>query len=253
MSETPAPLLSIIVISYNTRDMTLASLASIYAQTTTPFEVIVVGNASSDGSAEAIAADFPQVTMLAETVNHGFGRAHHVAMPHAVAPMVLLLNPDTVVLSGAVDKLLAFAVLRPEAGIWGGRTLHADGRLNPASCWWRMTLWSLFCRTSGLSAVFAGSGVFNPENIGHWPRDAERRVDIVSGCFLLIGRDTWDQLGGFDPVFHMYGEEADLCLRGIAKGLQPMITQKPRLCTMGPHQTLCVRIKSCGCWRRRCR
>jgi len=167
MSETPAPLLSIIVISYNTRDMTLACRASIYAQATTPFEVIVVDNASSDGSAEAIAVDFPDVTLLAETVNHGFGRAHHVAMPHAVAPMVLLLNPDTVVLHGAVDKLLAFAVLRPQAGIWGGRTLHADSRLNPAFCWGRMTLWSLFCRASGLSAVFAGSEVFSADRARH--------------------------------------------------------------------------------------
>ncbi|MBB5723635.1 hypothetical protein FHS72_003280 [Loktanella ponticola] len=233
MPDTQTPLLSIIVISYNTRDITLACLASVYAETTTPFEVIVVDNASSDGSAEAIAAAFPQVTLLKETVNHGFGRAHHVAMPYAVAPMVLLLNPDTVVLNGAVDKLLAFAEDHPDAGIWGGRTLNAEGSLNPTSCWGRMTLWSLFCRTVGLTAIFPRSEVLNAENIGHWPRDEIRQVDIVSGCFFLLKRSTWDRLGGFDPIYHMYGEEADLCLRAVADGLQPMITPEAEIVHYG--------------------
>lgn len=216
--------LSVIVISYNTRAMTLACLAALFAQTQTPCEVIVVDNASSDGSAAAIAAAFPQVTLLAQTQNHGFGRAHHLAMPYATAPWVLLLNPDTLVLNGAVDHLLDFAKDTPDAGIWGGRTLHGDGRLNAGSCWGRMTLWSLFGRASGISVVFAGSELCNPENIGGWLRDTTRQVDIVSGCFLLLKRATWDALGGFDPVFVMYGEEADLCLRGRAIGLRPMVT-----------------------------
>jgi GT2 family glycosyltransferase len=115
-----APILSIIIISYNTRTMTLACIASVYAQTRTPFEVIVVDNASSDGSAEAIAAAYPEVVVLAETTNHGFAGAHHIAMGHASAPWVLLLNPDTLVLDAALDKLLAFSDTRPAAGIWGG-------------------------------------------------------------------------------------------------------------------------------------
>ena len=224
MTEHVPPILSIVIVSYNTKDMTLACLASVYAQTKIPFEVIVVDNASPDGSAAAIAAAYPQVTLLAETDNLGFGPAHHVAMPHAVAPWVLLLNPDTLVLDGALDKLLTFAQATPEAGIWGGRTVFADGQLNPASCWGRMTLWSLFCRTSGLTAIFPKSEVFNPEAFGAWSRDTQRQVDIVSGCFFLLKRDTWDDLGGFDPLFRMYGEEADLCLRGIAQGLRPMVT-----------------------------
>jgi GT2 family glycosyltransferase len=219
-----APVLSIIIISYNTRAMTLACIASVYAQTETPFEVIVVDNASSDGSAKAIAAAYPEVVVLAETTNHGFAGAHHIAMGHASAPWVLLLNPDTLVLDAALDKLLAFADTRPAAGIWGGRTVFADGTLNPSSCWGRMTVWSLFCRTSGLTGVFPKSGLLNTESFGGWPRDTERAVDIVSGCLLLLKRQTWDDLGGLDPIFYMYGEEADLCLRAIAAGLQPTVT-----------------------------
>ena len=219
-----APVLSIVIVSYNTREMTLACLASVYAQTQAPFEVIVVDNASVDGSAAAIAEAFPQVRLIAETVNHGFAAAHDIAVPLTRAEWLLLLNPDTVVLDGALDKLLAFARRRPEAGIWGGRTLFADGRLNPYSCWGRMTLWSTFCRTSGLNGLFSRSEFFNSEAIGDWPRDTERAVDIVTGCLFLIRREIWDRLGGFERAFAMYGEEVDLCLRARALGLQPMIT-----------------------------
>ena len=227
------PDVSVIVISYNTRDMTLACLDSVYAETTCNFEVVVVDNASSDGSAEAIRARFPQVTLIAESVNHGFAAAHHLAVPHCRAPWLLLLNPDTVVLDGALDKLMAFRRQRPEAGIWGGRTVFADGSLNASSCWRRQTLWSLFCRASGLAVVFEGSALFNPEAYVGWPRDSVREVDIVTGCLFLIARETWDRLGGFDPVFVMYGEEADLCLRARRIGARPAITPEAEIIHYG--------------------
>lgn len=223
-TPTPAPDLSIIVVSYNTRELTLTCLESIRAETRTPHEVIVVDNASSDGSAEAIAERFPEVTLLAETVNHGFGPAHDIAMAHARAPWILLLNPDTVVLDRALDRLLDFARSRPEAGIWGGRTLYGDGSLNPTSCFAQMTLWSILCRVLGLNGVFRSSSLFNPEYYGDWRRDSEREVDIVTGCLLLIRRTDWDRLGGFDPAFTTYGEEVDLCLRARAAGFRPRIT-----------------------------
>lgn len=224
MSKTLPPELSIVIVSYNTREMTLACLASVYEQTRVPFEVIVVDNASTDGSVEAIKAAFPHLCLLAESVNHGFAPAHNVALPLCRAPWLLLLNPDTVVLDSALDKLLSFARLMPEAGIWGGRTLYADGQLNPSSCWGRMTLWSTLCRTTGLSGLLPWSNLFNSEAIGDWPRDTIREVDIVTGCLFLIRRETWDKLGGFDPIFNMYGEEVDLCLRARAIGLRPHIT-----------------------------
>lgn len=221
--------LSIIVVSYNTRDMTLACLRSVFEETTTPFEVVVVDNASTDGSADAIAeafpkSTFPNLTLLAESTNHGFAAAHNVALKHTHAPWLLLLNPDTVVLNGAIDTLRRFADKRPDAGIWGGRTIHADGSLNPTSCWRRMSLWTVFCRTTGLTGLFPRSEFFNAECYGAWARDTERDVDIVTGCFLLIKRETWDRLDGFDSVFVMYGEEADLCLRARAIGAAPRLT-----------------------------
>lgn len=218
------PKVSIIVVSYNTREMTLECLRSIFAETKANFEIIVVDNASGDGSAEAIASEFPSIRLMAETDNHGFAKANNIAARHAVGEYVLLLNPDTLVLDGAIDKLLAFAERSPQAGIWGGKTLFGDRTLNPASCWGRMTLWSITSQLLGFTSVFRQSSLFNPEGYGGWPRDTEREVDIVSGCYLLIKRDFWNELGGFDLSYVMYGEEADLCLRARKKGSRPRVT-----------------------------
>ena len=224
-TDPASPAVSVLIISFNTREMTLACLRSLFAETQQPFETIVVDNASQDGSAAAIAAEFPQVRLLAETENHGFARANNLAAPLARGEYLLLLNPDTLVLEAAVDHLLGFARARPEARIWGGRALFGDGRLNPGSCWRRMTFWGLFCQASGLRSLLRRSALFNPESYGGWDRRTERAVDIVSGCFFLISKADWQVLNGFHPDFFMYGEEADLCLRAQRSlGARPRIT-----------------------------
>lgn len=217
--------LSIIVISYNTREMTLACLRSVYEQTKgISFELIVVDNDSSDGSASAIAENFPQLHLIRSSENLGFAAANNLAALEATGEYLLLLNPDTVVLDGAIQKLLVFARNHPEHGIYGGKTLFADGSLNHASCWQRPTPWSVSCYGIGLTSIFRRSNWFDPEAYGSWQRDAVREVDIVSGCFFLIRKSLWEKLGGFDPVFFMYAEEADLCLRAQKLGAKPIIT-----------------------------
>lgn len=223
-AEVP-PELSILVVSYNTRAMTLACLDSIEREThDTTFEIIVVDNASADGSAEAVAAHPSHPRLMALRDNIGFGRANNLAAASARGRLLLLLNPDTLVLDRAIDRLVAFAAERPEAMIWGGRTVFADGRLNPSSAWGRMTLWRLACRATGLTGVAPGSALCNGEAMGGWRRDSVREVDIVSGCFLMTTRRFWQRLGGFDPVYFMYGEEADLCLRARHLGARPAVT-----------------------------
>ena len=222
---TDVPEISIIVVSYNTREMTLDCLRSVVAETRVPHELIVVDNASDDGSAAAIAAEFPDIRLMAESENHGFALANNMAATHARGEYVLLLNPDTVVRDGAIDRLLAYARAHPEARIWGGRTLYGDGRLNPYSVWRRITLWNIFCRTTGLTGAFPQSRLFNSEAYGGWDRGTDAPVDIVVGCLLLISRADWQALGGFDTTFVMYGEEADLCLRAEALlGARPRMT-----------------------------
>ncbi|MBL4930100.1 glycosyltransferase family 2 protein [Fuscibacter oryzae] len=223
-SSDQLPEVSVIVVSFNTREMTLDCLRSIAEQTKSAHEVLLIDNASGDGTAAAVAAEFPGVRLMAEAENHGFARANNLAAKGARGEYILLLNPDTVVLDGAIDQLLAFAKREPQAKIWGGRTLYGDGSLNPTSCWGKMTLWSVFCTTTGLSSILQQSRLFNPEGYGNWQRDSARAVDIVTGAFLLMKRDLWNHLGGFDLSYVMYGEEADLCLRACAIGARPMIT-----------------------------
>lgn len=200
-----APELSIIIISFNTRQMTLDCLRSVIEQTReTSYEIIVVDNDSHDGSAAAIAEQFPDVTLFAEAANHGFAGGNNLGVARSRGRYVLLLNPDTVVLDGAIDRLMAFAREKPEAKIWGGRTIYGDGTLNRTCCYQRMSLWSVFCRATGLTSLAGNHRLFS-EAYGGWGMDTVRPVDIVTGCFLLIPRDLWDDLGGFDLSYFMYG------------------------------------------------
>jgi hypothetical protein len=229
-----SPTLSILIVSYNTRQLTLACLDSIRAEThSTSFEIIVVDNASTDGSAAAIASHPLRPTLVALDANVGFGCANNIAAKNASGELLLLLNPDTVVLDGAIDRLVAFSRTQRDAGIWGGRTVFADGSLNPSSAWGRMTPWRLFCRAAGLTGIAPRSEVLNGEAMGGWRRDTERQVDIVSGCFFLLPVALWRRLGGFDPAFFMYGEEADLCLRARALGIRPRTTPDATIIHLG--------------------
>ncbi|MCK1267976.1 N-acetylglucosaminyl-diphospho-decaprenol L-rhamnosyltransferase [Bradyrhizobium sp. GM2.2] len=215
---------SIIVVTHNTREMTIECIRSILEQTTrVRYELIVFDSGSTDGSSEAIREHFPAVKLITSERDVGFGKANNIAAKGAQGRRLLLINPDTVVLDHAIDRLSEFADTTPECSIWGGRTVFADGSLNPASCWKFATLWSVFCWAVGLN-LLKGSMVFNPEGYPDWKRDCVRSVDIVSGCFFLIDGALWQDLGGFDPVFFMYAEEADLCIRARKLGARPKIT-----------------------------
>ncbi len=216
--------LSIIVVTHNTREMTIECIRSILEQTTrVRYELTVFDSGSTDGTSEAIRERFPTVKLITSGRDVGFGKANNLAAKGAQGRRLLLINPDTVVLDQAIDRLNEFADTTPECRIWGGRTVFADGSLNPASCWRFATLWSVFCWAAGLN-LFKRSVVFNSEAYPDWKRDSVKSVDIVSGCFFLIDRPLWQELGGFDPVFFMYAEEADLCIRARKLGAQPKIT-----------------------------
>lgn len=217
--------LSIIIVSYNTSDMTADCIRSTLQEThSLDYEIVVYDNDSKDGSADRIAAEFPQVKLIRGPQNIGFAMGNNEAIRTVDCEYVLLLNPDTVVLDQAINRLLEFAEQNPSAGIWGGKTLFGNRQLNPGSCFRKMSIWNQFCRAAGLTGVFKHSPVFHSEHYGGWQRDTVRHVDIVCGCFLLIKLDLWKRLGGFDKRFFMYAEEADLCLRAKADGYDPMVS-----------------------------
>lgn len=217
--------LTVIIVSYNTRELTLKALQTLYATASdVPMRVVVWDNDSHDGSADAIAEHFPQAELIRSKDNIGFAAANNRVAESVTTDWMLLLNPDTETHPGAIQNLLAFSKAHPEAGITGGRTVFPDGSLNIASCWRKMTPWSLFCSAFYLSYLFPKSELFNVEAMGDWKRDTVRHVDIVVGCFLMIPTALWRRLGGFDQTYFMYGEESDLCLRAAKLGYRPMIT-----------------------------
>jgi len=225
---------SVLVVSYNTRDLTIACVRSVLEQTReSSVEVIVADNASRDGSAEALRERFPDITVLALEENVGFGAANNRAAALARGRHIVLVNPDARILDGAIDRLVRRADELPGCGILGGRTLNEDGTLNPTSCWGAPSLWSVFCQASCLSTLFPRSRVFDPTSLGRWERDEERVVPVVSGCFQLVPRALWDELEGFDERFFMYGEDVDLSLRAARSGARPRIVPEATVVHVG--------------------
>jgi N-acetylglucosaminyl-diphospho-decaprenol L-rhamnosyltransferase len=216
---------SIVIVTYKCREAARDCLASIYETTKgVDFEVIVLDNASEDGTVEMVRGEFPQARLIASDENLGFAAGCNRAAEEATGDYVFLLNPDTVMHEGTVAHLVDFARAHPENGIYGGRTLRPDGELDPGSCWAAPSLWSLVCFATLLTTAFRGSRFFDPEVMGGWKRDTVREVDIVTGCVLFVTRSHWEELGGFDLRFFMYGEDADLSLRARALGLRPIVT-----------------------------
>ena len=219
------PALSIILVSWNTRDLTLACLRSLQAfPPGMPFEVIVVDNRSADGTDAAVRTGHPMARLVQAGANLGFGGGANLGASHARGEYLLFLNTDAEVQSGALDALLAFADERPAAGLWGGRTIYPDGAVNPSNCAALPGLWSHICFALGFNALFSRSRLFNPEQYGDWPRDTPGEVGMIAGCFLLVRAELFKRLGGFDRDFFMYGEDADLCVRARALGARPTFT-----------------------------
>jgi len=216
---------AVIIVTYNSQGEISKCLSSLYREfAEASAEVIVVDNGSEDQTVSIVREQFPQVRLLDTGENLGFARACNLAAKQSQAPYFLQLNPDTVVLQNAVDKILAFARDNPKNGFYGGRTLKEDGKtLEPSSCWGLPSLWSLFMFASGLSTVFRRNGFFDPESLGSWDRDSIRKVGVITGCFLLAERSAWERLGGFDEHYWLYGEDADLSFRAKEAGYQPVI------------------------------
>lgn len=216
--------LTVVLVSYNTSEQTVRCLESVLDSTPELHEIIVVDNGSVDDTVDAVRAlSSPRLRVLATGANLGFSKAANLGVADATGEYVVLLNPDTIVKDGALSNLVQFARKNPKHGVYGGRTVRSNGVLDPHSCWGRPTLWSTFCFATGLSTAFPSSSLFDPESLGPWKRDSVREVDVVTGCLLLVPRDTYLKIGGMDERFFLYGEDVEFSLRAIDHGLQPVI------------------------------
>jgi N-acetylglucosaminyl-diphospho-decaprenol L-rhamnosyltransferase len=211
--------LSIIIVSYNTRELTRSCIQSIYdSNPTISFEIIVYDNASHDGSVEVLADYFPRIKIIASDTNIGFAAGNNIARGSAEGKRLLLLNPDTTIISDGIDALFQFASAHRNTGIFGGASYTLSNELDYRSCWGKPSLWSLICRSLGLSVIGKNMQFLNSEALPNFSRDRVKDVGVVSGCFFLLDAKVWDELDGFDNDYFMYSEEADLCARAQTLG-----------------------------------
>src|SRR5579871_2211201 len=225
------PLVSVIIVSYNTRDMTVDCLRTLYADLgALEAEVWVVDNASQDDSVEAIRQAFPQVKLIENGSNAGFGAANNRAMRQAQGDYFLLLNSDAFPKPGAIAALIACAQAHPDAAVVGPRLLNKDGSLQ-TSCYrfpspgraWLENLW--------ISALMQNHPTLG--DYRRWPHDRERDVDSVIGACMLVRREAFEQTQGFDERFFMYQEETDWQKNLREKGWSVIFTPTAQVTHLG--------------------
>ncbi|HEY9857131.1 MAG TPA: glycosyltransferase family 2 protein [Stenomitos sp.] len=213
------PLLSIIVVNWNTREVLRRCLESVQAETLTPFELWVVDNGSTDGSPEMVAADFPDVHLIANHENLGFAAANNQALVQAKGRYHLLLNSDTLVLDHALDRMVGFMENHPEVGAIGSRLLNADYTLQPSAHNFYSTLGSLV--ENKLVGLFWTQKKANTRFLSYWDHSSTRQVDWVTGACLMVRQEVTETVGLLDESFFMYGEEIDWQMR-MAKAGYPV-------------------------------
>ena len=185
-----------------------------------PAEVLVVDNNSVDGSISLLKEKFPQVQLIANTVNTGFSVANNQAIRVSKGKYVLLLNPDTVVQEDTFEKCIQFMEQHPEAGGLGIKMLDGKGNFLPESKRGLPTPAVAFYKIFGLAKLFPGSKKFGQYHLTYLDKNKNHQVDILSGAFMLIPKKVLDQIGLLDETFFMYGEDIDLSYRITQAGFK---------------------------------
>jgi GT2 family glycosyltransferase len=229
------PDISIIIINWNTHDLLAACLRSIYQTARNlDLEIIVVDNGSKDDSCEMLRREFPWVRLIENGENVGFARANNQAARMAQGQYIFLLNSDAELQTDSLQLILALAKNEPKAGIVGAHLLNPDGSFQ-ASHTPFPTLWREFLILTGLGR--ASSGRWFPSR-GPELDKGPQPVDYVEGAALLIRRDIYLQLNGFDEGFFMYAEEVDLCYRLRKAGWQVWYHPQARILHHGGGSSL---------------
>jgi len=236
MAEDVNPDLTIIILNYNVKDLLLQCLESIFKnkKASDKWQIIVVDNASSDGSAEAVKGRWkiatpPKYEILAgrndEVIelienkeNLGFSVGNNVGVKKAKAPVLLFLNPDTEVVNGAIGKSLEFLLSNPDIGAVGCRVELPDGKLDYSSHRGFPTPWNSFTYFSGLAKIFPHSPIFAGYTASFLDIKTTHEIDSVTGAFLMVRKIAGDQIGWWDEDYFWNGEDIEFCFSLKEKG-----------------------------------
>ncbi|MDR3609545.1 MAG: glycosyltransferase, partial [Ignavibacteriaceae bacterium] len=206
--------LSIIIVNYNVKEFLqnlLHSISKSSDQITR--EIIIIDNASDDGSVEFIKDNFPDVNLISNKTNLGFSKANNIGMKIAKGKYILLINPDTLISEDTFEIMTAFFEENPNVGLAGCKILNPDGTLQLACRRSFPGPWTSFCKVTGLSNLFPQNKLFARYNLTYLDPDSTYEVDAISGSFMMFRKEVYDKIGGLDEMFFMYGEDLDFCYR----------------------------------------
>lgn len=218
LPSAPSLDISVVIVGWNAKrylELCLDSLEK--APLRRSMEVLVVDNASSDGSSEMIESKFPWVKLIKSDENLGFSRGNNLGIRQTQGRYIALVNPDVIVFPGCLDSLADFLDQNPKVGNVGPRVLNPDMSLQ-SSCRRFPTLWNNFCSATRLEQIFKGSQLFAGEHMFYFHHDRTLPVDVLVGCFSMIRREAFDSVGLLDENLFMYGDDVDWCRRARSAG-----------------------------------
>jgi len=213
VSEDINPVVSIIIVTWNGMRYALECLASLHQNTgTLPIEVIVVDNGSTDGTPDEIRRQFPSTTLIQNGANCGFAKANNIGLAVARGKYLCLVNSDVVVPSGCIENMVSFMGRNPDIGLLGPKMLAPDGGIG-RSVMQLPTVWNTLCCSLGLHVLFPKSKLFGGFLMNGYAYDSIDDVEVLTGWFWMLNRRSFEQVGGLDEQFFIYGEDIDWSYR----------------------------------------
>jgi GT2 family glycosyltransferase len=204
---------SVVIVVWNAKQYVLECLGSLREHCATVFsEVIVVDNASTDGTPELIAEMFPEFKLIRNLENFGFAKANNIGIAQSSGDYICLVNSDVKFLDDCISPMVAYLSGHPEVGMLGPKMLAADGEVRRSTMRFP-TVWNNFCRAIGLDSLFKRSRSFGGLLMSDFDHRTTAPVEVLNGWFLVLRRSAVDRVGMLDPQFFMYGEDVDWCYR----------------------------------------
>jgi len=211
---------SICIVTYHARDLLRDCLNSLCEGNDLELEIIVVDNGSRDGVGEMLASNFPQVQFIENDHNLGYTRPMNQALKSGAGRFLMQLNPDTLILPGAIESLVEFLDAHPGVGICGPKVLNRDRTLQKPCRRGESRPWAVISYFTGLSTLFPKSKLFGEYLMNYKDPDEIHPVAGVAGSCMLIRREVVEQIGYLDERFFAYQEDADFCFRARQAGWQ---------------------------------
>lgn len=218
---------SIIIVNYNTCDLLRQSLGSVYRSYINK-EVIVVDNASTDGSVRMVQDEFPEVRLILNNQNYRFAKPNNVAMLIACGRYIFLLNSDASLYPNALENLIEYADGNPKIGICAPQLLYPDGSIQP-SCRGNFTMWTHFCDMFALDRLFPKSKIFSKSEMSYFDHNSTREVDHVMAAAIIVRRQVIEDVGMFDENLSFVYNDLDWSMRIRKKGWKIVFYPKAKV------------------------